>query len=379
MIDKRSFTLEWIESFKKKSEYRHIQTNILEKMIYSLYLVELLKNKGLNFVFKGGTSLVLLIEEDNRFSIDVDIICNQKRNVLEKTFEEIVEDSIFVSFALDEKRSYKPGIPKAHYIFEYVSKVNPKFKSSILLDILDEEVLYPEVINRPVSTRWISNKGLSLISLPSVDSITGDKLTAFAPNTIGIPYYKGKNSFGMEICKQLFDLSRLFIKITDIKVVADSFYRFAKREIQYRRILDNSFDILPQAALLDTISTCVIISKRDANKIEPDKSNFRLIQDGIKSLNSGYLMSGNFRLDDAINASAKIAYLASKVLSDDLSDLGFYEKDDVSELIIQDPKWNFLNKLKKLQDKSTFFYWYHAYKILVEMDYEFFKQIERKK
>lgn len=371
MINERSFTLEWIESFKEKPEYKYIQTNILEKMIYSLYLVDFLKNKGLDFVFKGGTSLVLLIEEDNRFSIDVDIICNQKRNILEKIFEKIVEDSIFVSCELDERRSYKPGIPKAHYIFEYVSKVNPKFKSTILLDILVEEVLYPKIVNRSVKTKWISEKDSALINLPSVDSITGDKLTAFAPNTIGIPYYKGKNNFGMEICKQLFDLNRLFDKITDVNIVAESFNKFAEREIQYRNAIDNSFNILPEAALLDTIKTCIMISKRDANKTEPDKANFRLIQGGIKSLTSGYLMSGNFRLDEAINASAKIAYLASKILTNNLSGLQYYGEEDIFSMNIQNSDWNFLNKLKKLQDRSTFFYWYHAYKILVEEDYEF--------
>ena len=41
----------------------------------------------------------------------------------------------------------------------------------------------------------------TLVTVPTIDAITGDKLTAFAPNTIGIPYFKGKDkqSFSMEI------------------------------------------------------------------------------------------------------------------------------------------------------------------------------------
>ena len=62
----------------------------------------------------------------------------------------------------------------------------------------------------------------TMVTVPSIDSITGDKLTAFAPTTIGIPYFKGKDKqpFSMEICKQLFDLSKLFENIQKMKVVA---------------------------------------------------------------------------------------------------------------------------------------------------------------
>jgi hypothetical protein len=48
------------------------------------------------------------------------------------------------------------------------------------------------------------------------NSILGDKLTAFAPNTTGIPYKKGKH---IEIIKQLHDVSKLIDNITDISTV----------------------------------------------------------------------------------------------------------------------------------------------------------------
>ena len=53
-------------------------------MIYALHLVERIKSNGQNFIFKGGTSLVLLLEEGNRLSVDIDIICNADRETLEK-------------------------------------------------------------------------------------------------------------------------------------------------------------------------------------------------------------------------------------------------------------------------------------------------------
>jgi len=46
----------------------------MESMVHALYLLEQLKLTGLDFIFKGGTSLVLLMEQSRRFSVDIDII-----------------------------------------------------------------------------------------------------------------------------------------------------------------------------------------------------------------------------------------------------------------------------------------------------------------
>jgi len=100
---------------------------------------------------------------------------------------------------------------------------------------LIEDSLYPELAVKPIQTKWIETNVETLITLPTIDAITGDKLTAFAPNTIGIPYFKGKDNqpFSMEICKQLFDLSKLFEKIKNIETVSKSYNAFAKQEIEW--------------------------------------------------------------------------------------------------------------------------------------------------
>jgi predicted nucleotidyltransferase component of viral defense system len=74
MIDSKSFTKEWLDNFRLRREHKGINVTILEKMVHALSLLEHLKIAGLDFVFKGGTSLVLLLQKDNRFSIDIDII-----------------------------------------------------------------------------------------------------------------------------------------------------------------------------------------------------------------------------------------------------------------------------------------------------------------
>jgi len=363
MIKSECFTEEWLDKFKKLKEHKRIDKIILEKMIYALHLLERMKSMELDFVFKGGTSLVLLLEGGNRFSIDIDIVCNTPRRELEVILNKIIGSSHFTKCELDERRSYQFGVPKAHYKFSFDTRMHGS--GTILLDILIEDFIYPELIEIPIATKWIATDEDTMVTVPSIDSITGDKLTAFAPNTIGIPYFKGtgNQSFSMEICKQLFDLSKLFEKINDMKIVAASFKVHAKQEIEYRKNDNSDITLSSEIVLHDTINTCAILAKKGGGT-DDEKANFKKLQNGIKAFGTGFLMVGNFRLDDAIPASARITYLAVKILKKDLSPIAYYKEQDIAGLTIEDPDWNFLNKLKRQPDKSSFYYWFEAIKLL---------------
>lgn len=363
MIKEHCFTDEWLDSFKKQKEHKRIDKAILEKMIYALHLLERIKANGLEFTFKGGTSLVLLLEEGNRFSIDIDIICNTDRETLETILKKVIDSSNFKSFELDEHRSYKEGVPKAHYSFAFDSATKGKYSGTILLDVLIEDSIYPELTERPVQTKWIETENETKIVVPSIDAITGDKLTAFAPNTVGIPYFKGKDQqpFSMEICKQLFDLSKLFERIENMEIVAQSFKAFAIQEIEYRKT--EISDLSTEKVLQDTIDTCAILAKKGKGSAE-EKQKFTELQKGIRAFGTGFLMNGNFRIDDAVPAAARIAYLSVKILHKDLSPIEYYEGQDIKEWNIENQEWNFLNRLKKQPDKSGFYYWYKALEVM---------------
>lgn len=359
MIRDICFERDWIDGFRKQKRFGKINSPLLEKMIHALYLVQNLKKQGLDFVFKGGTSLILLLENANRFSVDVDVVINKKyeaestRMELAVILDEIVNGSRFTGWMLDERRSYTDGVPKAHYKLEYVP-VHDR-SGYILLDVLFEKNYYPNIIEVPIEAVWIKSDEAVSVALPDVDSIVGDKLTAFAPNTTGIRYGTGKE---LEIIKQLFDIGNLFEKIESLETVSKSFEAFAKEEIGYRDLSIDSRDVLN-----DIAETAKIIARRDKNTVEPSKSNFAQLQRGIKSF-APFLISGHFRLDDAIAASAKAAYLAAKLLTKNYEELERYRGASVSGLNIDNQEWNFLNKLKKLPDKSAFYYWYHTDQLL---------------
>jgi stage V sporulation protein SpoVS len=51
------YTLDWIQ--RKKAEIRATDAGILERVIHAFALLGHLKECGLDFVFKGGTSILL--------------------------------------------------------------------------------------------------------------------------------------------------------------------------------------------------------------------------------------------------------------------------------------------------------------------------------
>ena len=73
----------------------------------------------------------------------------------------------------------------------------------------------------------------------------------------------------------------------------------------------------------------------------------------------------NFRIDDAIPSSARIAYLTAKILVNDLSPIHCYKGHDIKDPFIKDPKWNFLMRLKTQPDNSALYYWFQTAKLIL--------------
>lgn len=115
--------------------------------------------------------------------------------------------------------------------------------------------------------------------------------------------------------------------------------------------------------LKDAIQTCILLARRGTGNTE-DKIRFEALQNGIKALGSGYLMSGHFRIEDAIASAARVAYLAAKILKEDYEPIYPFDKQDLKNTEIENPVWNFLNKLKRQPDQSAFFYWFKAIHLL---------------
>lgn len=109
-----------------------------------------------------------------------------------------------------------------------------------------------------------------------------------------------------------------------------------------------------------------IIQATKRTQANRQKKRFVELQRGIKAFDFGFLMTGNFRIDDAVSAAARIAYLSAKILLNDFSPISYYNRHNIKEWQIKYPDWNFLNKLKKQPDKSSFYYWYLTVELLTK-------------
>ncbi|MFY9308569.1 MAG: nucleotidyl transferase AbiEii/AbiGii toxin family protein [Bacteroidia bacterium] len=350
MIHKESHTIEWISQVAKAN--RNADKILIEKVVKALSLLEQLKLHELDFIFKGGTALMLLLPNPKRLSIDIDIILPQKPKDIEAIFASIVENSEFTGFEANPRKS-KSKIEKEHYKFFYKPVTNARAKEEyILLDILYESNPYGTSLkDNSVTSSFLKVTGKhTKVSMPTYEAILGDKLTAFAPNTTGVQYGKEKE---IEIIKQLYDIGHLFDVIEDLPAVKEVFDRIAKRELQYREMKFVAKDVLD-----DIYETALCISTRGMD----GKGNFEELQTGVQNI-VNYIFSESFFIDKAITHASKAAYLSALISTNAKNIVRYDDVSDIAGLLIDQPFSTKLNKLRK-SNAEAFFYWYQTAQIM---------------
>lgn len=71
MIDKRVYELDYIRELQQKYAS---DPGLIERALYAFGLLEAIKSVGMPFCFKGGTSLMLILDKPARLSTDIDIL-----------------------------------------------------------------------------------------------------------------------------------------------------------------------------------------------------------------------------------------------------------------------------------------------------------------
>ena len=347
MIDLKNCTPEWIKEVSEENSFSNIV--LIEKTIRAFMLLESLILSGCPFVFKGGTALMLHLNSEKRLSIDIDIICPPETD-LEQYLSKYAHNYGFNNIKLIERKT-SHHVPKSHAKYYYQAVYTTSAKTEyILLDVLFDNVLYNKVLQLPVQSRFLKTRGETVyVNLPSSADLLGDKLTAFAPNTTGIPYYKGDKLCSMEIVKQLYDIASLFDIVDDLATVSDTFHKFAAVELAWRNL--DAIDI--KQVFDDIYKTSLCICLQGA----VDNGNFRLLQDGIKRIQN-FIHGERYLLDTAIVNASKAAYL-SVLIEKNITVLNRFDKNNIQSLqndILEKPLNTKLNKLKK-SNIEAFFYW----------------------
>jgi nucleotidyltransferase AbiEii toxin of type IV toxin-antitoxin system len=139
MIADACFSEEW--QTRKREELGGCDPVLLEKTIHAFALLDALAAGGLDFVFKGGTSLLLRLPRIRRLSIDADIFCQEPPEKLDRLLAEVSRMRPFSGMTEDERGDHR--VPaRRHFKFSYTPLDSRNPAPFVLLDVVHERNLY---------------------------------------------------------------------------------------------------------------------------------------------------------------------------------------------------------------------------------------------
>lgn len=116
MISRENFGLEHITQLRENSRR---DPALIERVLFAFGLLEALRRVELPFIFKGGTSLLLLLDKPMRLSTDIDIIVEPGTEV-DEYLEKASQIFPFKSYE-EQVRKGKNNIEKRHFKFQFDS------------------------------------------------------------------------------------------------------------------------------------------------------------------------------------------------------------------------------------------------------------------
>ncbi|QVW35179.1 nucleotidyl transferase AbiEii/AbiGii toxin family protein [Geobacter sulfurreducens] len=358
MIAEICFTADWLD--KKRKELKGVDPSLLERALHAFALLGHLAESDLKFVFKGGTSLLLHVPVIRRLSIDIDILCSAPTAELDRVLAEAAKVPPFIRYEEDERGSR--GLPeRRHFKFFYTPLVAGNPAPYVFLDVVEEPHVPHEVTVKPIMPDILEIRREILVTVPTVESLLADKLTAFAPRTTGVPFApnNGKPADTMQIVKQLFDVGELFSLAEDLAAVRRVYQKVYAQENVYR-----GGGFAPADALEDTLQASLSLSMHRLKGVK-DSTEALMLEDGARKLTS-HLVDHRFNLDMAKLAAAKAALTAKLVKSEDAgASLGAFRTvpppEELRQLKIEG-EWERLNRLMSVNPEA-FWYWYQASKL----------------
>jgi predicted nucleotidyltransferase component of viral defense system len=317
-----------------------LDKQLIERTIFALGLLGSLAKVKMPFIFKGGTALMLLLEKPFRLSTDIDIIVDPSCDV-EEYLNEVA--SIYPFLRVDEHvRVGKNEIIKKHYKYYYKSPTS-ETEIPILLDILFENNGYETLITKEIQNSFLLTGGDNYrVQLPSIESILGDKLTAFAPHTTGIEFEyvndKGnKVEKTLEVIKQFLDVSQLIREVSYPESVLNTYVNVVTNEIKYRGI-----DVTPEDCLKDTFKVTLSILSRGSLYAD----DYPYLIKGIRKIQN-HIFGFDINGEVAYKFAAPVLLFVAKMLNHS------FEIDIVEQPLFTEKAYRAINQIQKL-DQNIF-------------------------
>jgi hypothetical protein len=289
---------------------------LAEQAIHCLECVAELAWAQLEYQFKGGNSLLIILQHPRRFSIDVDIATNESQEAIERVLDKIVKDcGVFVRWTKRQHKT-KPWIPLASYYLFYQSQFQSPGESFIMLDC--------QLSRSPYATQTIPiacgelYKTIVKAEVPTAASLIGDKLLTLGPSTLGIPTGKGKEA---QRIKHVFDVSILLSTLPSLDGIREAFTACISHENKLQNKSVEARDLLA-----DTLLFCKSVVSSKTMPVPTNGLN-AVLDETIKGLPefAGHLFSKQYSWADLRRDSARVALCLTAVCNLDVSD-GYFVK-----------------------------------------------------
>lgn len=368
MLNPRCFTNDWLTTKAEEMAVRDRTT--FEKCVLALELVSRMAKEGLDFVFKGGTSLALLLDPIRRLSIDVDILSAEPLKRVTSVLESATRNRPpFIAWEHQERRD-RESPPTRHFRATYQSAFGPAGRGppSIQLDLITAENPYARLVRKPMRASFFDIAEEVEVTLPSVSSLLGDKLATFAPSTIGYLYQPLVAETGqageprpIKVVKHLFDIGELAPVADNLAETLTTYRQVHAQQLKYR---DGSWTV--DDTLDDTLDASFWVSRIDVPpREENDKT--KIFRQGIRALDS-HLFRQPFRFPEARLAAGRAALTATLMKRAASGfNLPIFCTTDPDPAALQDAtlsgRWMNLNRLKQTNIKA-FACWFQAQNVL---------------
>jgi hypothetical protein len=235
-----------------------------------------------------------------------------------------------------------------HFRFFYKPFIGDLEESYILLDLYRSRNPYTRIIEKEICSDVLNTVGTNIkVTLPDTEGLLADKLTAFAPNTIGVsltaePPRRPKR---VEAIKQLYDIGNLFDQSSNIDTIRQTYHHVAVKEIENRGL-----SITPDEVLEDTARFANIVGH--TGSIEQEEYNS--FAKGYKDF-SKFVVDLRFDVSEAVLAAAKVAYLVSLIKAERVEIEHYDESIDMSDWSLEGDLGEY-----KYTNPESFFYWYKS-------------------
>lgn len=370
MISPKCFTPEFLSEQGKLLQVGDLRN--LEKCTLALELVSRLQREGLDFIFKGGTSLLLHCNPARRLSIDVDILSLEPVERFQEVLQKITWDAPFVRWDHQDHRD-REAPPTKHFKAFYISALNGE-EESVQLDVICAENPYARTIEATVNASFLEISGETRVQIPTASCLLADKIATFAPTTIGYPYHPIVAATGLlteprpiKVIKHLYDIGVLADIATNTGEVIATYRNIHAEQIKFRGTDHTLAD-----ALHDTQTAAYHVCRiggpkqnaADALALEQRG----ILARGIAALDS-HLFTEPFQRAESQIAAAKAALAARMILHDatDFNISGFlsesYDSDDFKAAELTG-SWEHISQPLKRGNFPAFRIWHRAQSLI---------------